>query len=106
MYACILEIGGGFFEGVCTPSNATANFRDPPPPLGSRIDAGRTLCFLVPRPEIHHGFIADVNLLAERADLCRDPEEEDLPRSDQDGQATRPWGIGEVKTQPSRRVWI
>jgi hypothetical protein len=32
MYACILETGRGFFEGVCTPGNATANFRDPPPP--------------------------------------------------------------------------
>src|SRR5215203_5196487 len=32
MYACILETGRGFFERVCTPSNATANFRDPPPP--------------------------------------------------------------------------
>ena len=30
MYACILVIGRGFFEGVYTPSNATANFRDPP----------------------------------------------------------------------------
>jgi hypothetical protein len=36
MYACIPENGGGFFEGVCTPSNATANFCDPPlPPLHS-----------------------------------------------------------------------
>jgi hypothetical protein len=32
MYACTYEIGAGFFEGVCTPSNATANFRVPPPP--------------------------------------------------------------------------
>src|SRR5215213_1381571 len=32
MYACILEIGRGFFEEVCAPSNATAHFRDPPPP--------------------------------------------------------------------------
>ena len=32
MYACIPEIGCGFFEGVSTPSNATANFRNPPPP--------------------------------------------------------------------------
>jgi hypothetical protein len=32
MYACIPENGGGFFEVVCTPSNATADFRDPPPP--------------------------------------------------------------------------
>jgi hypothetical protein len=30
MYACISEIERGFFEGVCTPSNATAIFRDPP----------------------------------------------------------------------------
>jgi len=32
MYACIPEIGGGFFESVCTPTNTTAIFRDPPPP--------------------------------------------------------------------------
>jgi hypothetical protein len=31
MYACIPEIERGFFEEVCTPSNATADFRDPPP---------------------------------------------------------------------------
>jgi hypothetical protein len=30
MYACIHEIDGGFFEGVCTPSNVTANSYDPP----------------------------------------------------------------------------
>jgi hypothetical protein len=30
MYAYILEAGRGFFEGVCTPSNATAHLRDPP----------------------------------------------------------------------------
>jgi hypothetical protein len=42
MYACIPKIGGGFFEGVCTPSNATAHFRDPPPPpIDSRIDSER-----------------------------------------------------------------
>src|SRR5215217_5059377 len=37
MYACILETGRGFFEGVCAPCNATAHFRDPPPLLDSRI---------------------------------------------------------------------
>src|SRR5215211_6533690 len=31
MYACILEIGRGFFGWVCTRSNATANFCDQPP---------------------------------------------------------------------------
>jgi hypothetical protein len=37
MYACILETGRGFFEGVCPPSDATAHSRDPPPPpLNSR----------------------------------------------------------------------
>jgi hypothetical protein len=36
MYACILETTRGFFEGVCTPSNATANFRDPPPPRNTK----------------------------------------------------------------------
>jgi hypothetical protein len=32
MYACIRETGRGFFARVCTPCNATAIFRDPPPP--------------------------------------------------------------------------
>jgi hypothetical protein len=41
MYACIPEIGGGFFEGVCAPSNATAYLNDPPLPLDSGIDSGR-----------------------------------------------------------------
>ena len=42
MYACILKPVRGFFEGVCTPSNAIANFHDPPPPPhNSRIDSGR-----------------------------------------------------------------
>jgi hypothetical protein len=36
MYACILEIGRGFFEGVCTPSDATAQLRDPPPPHNTK----------------------------------------------------------------------
>jgi len=31
MYACIRRIGGGFFDVVCTPSNATAHSCDPPP---------------------------------------------------------------------------
>jgi hypothetical protein len=29
MYACISEIVGGFFEGVCPPSHATTHFRNP-----------------------------------------------------------------------------
>jgi hypothetical protein len=41
MYAYISENGGGFFEGVCTPSNATAYLHDPPLPLDSGIDSGR-----------------------------------------------------------------
>jgi hypothetical protein len=32
MYACVRRTGRGFFEGVCPPSNATADFRDPPYP--------------------------------------------------------------------------
>src|SRR5829696_463198 len=32
------EIGRGFFEGVCPPSNATAHSCDPPPPCHSRTD--------------------------------------------------------------------
>ena len=31
MYACIPQNTGGFFEVACTPSNATANIRDPSP---------------------------------------------------------------------------
>jgi hypothetical protein len=38
MYVCILETECRFFEGVCAPSNATADFRDPPPLLDSRIN--------------------------------------------------------------------
>ena len=41
MYACIPEIGRGFFQGVCAPNNATAYFRDPPPPPHTRIDSWR-----------------------------------------------------------------
>jgi hypothetical protein len=37
MYACVHETGSGFFDGVCTLSNATAIFRDPPPPCHSWI---------------------------------------------------------------------
>ena len=36
MYAYIGEVGYKFFEGVCTPSNATAHFCDPPPPSSKR----------------------------------------------------------------------
>jgi hypothetical protein len=35
MYAYVHETGGGFFDGVCTPGNPTANFRDPPPPISA-----------------------------------------------------------------------
>ena len=33
MYACIPEVGRGFFEGNCTPSDATALSHDPPHPV-------------------------------------------------------------------------
>src|SRR5215216_2032599 len=36
MYACIPENGYGFFEGVCTPRNATAHSCDPPPPRNTK----------------------------------------------------------------------
>jgi hypothetical protein len=36
MYACTQETGGEFFVGVCTPSNATANFHDPPSPCNTK----------------------------------------------------------------------
>jgi hypothetical protein len=32
MYACILEYGRGFFEGVCRLENRLLSFRDPPHP--------------------------------------------------------------------------
>ena len=32
MYASILEIGCGFFEGACRQENRSLTFRDPPPP--------------------------------------------------------------------------
>ena len=41
MYASVPENGGGFFEGVCTLSNATADLRDPPPPP---LDSPTALC--------------------------------------------------------------
>ena len=37
IYACIPEIGRGFFAGVCTPRNATGNLRDPPPPRNTKL---------------------------------------------------------------------
>ena len=36
MYAYTPDIGRGFFEGVCTPSNATAHSCDPPPPRNTK----------------------------------------------------------------------
>jgi hypothetical protein len=33
-----LKLSADFCEGVCAPSNATADFRDPPPLLDSRIN--------------------------------------------------------------------
>ena len=38
MYSCVPETGCGFFEGVCTFSNASADTHDPPP-IDSRIDS-------------------------------------------------------------------
>jgi hypothetical protein len=49
MYACLYEIRGGLFDRVCTPSNATANFCDPPPP---QQKTGGPLLGL--RPEVGH----------------------------------------------------
>jgi hypothetical protein len=39
MYACNHETWVGFFEGVCTPSNATVNFHDPPRPATQETGA-------------------------------------------------------------------
>jgi hypothetical protein len=37
MYACIPEIGGGFFEGWADKGNQPPTFRDPPPPCRTWI---------------------------------------------------------------------
>jgi hypothetical protein len=37
MYACVPEIGGGSFEGVCPLNNTTAHLHDPPPLFDSRV---------------------------------------------------------------------
>jgi hypothetical protein len=50
MYACTSEFGTGFFEGVCTPSDATAHSYDPPHPQRQRT--GAPLAEL--RPEDDH----------------------------------------------------
>jgi hypothetical protein len=47
MYASILEIGRGFFEGACTLRHTSANFRDPPPPRNTKT--GATLLGLWPK---------------------------------------------------------
>ncbi len=39
MYACNLETGYGYFEGVRPPGSATAQLHDPSPPSNSRIDS-------------------------------------------------------------------
>jgi len=39
MYAGLPKICCGFFERVCLPSNATAHFRDPPPPRNTKTGA-------------------------------------------------------------------
>jgi hypothetical protein len=65
MYACFLEIGRGFFEGMCPPSNPTAHLRDPPPtasrfancsvPALQQVQHGvynRAFYFLVPHQPI------------------------------------------------------
>ena len=40
MYACNLETGRGFFEGVCAPCKMTSSFRDPPHRCAN-LDYGR-----------------------------------------------------------------
>jgi hypothetical protein len=37
MYACVPEIGGGFFEGVCALNDQNCISSDPPPPCHSWI---------------------------------------------------------------------
>jgi hypothetical protein len=50
MYACIPEIGGGFFEGVCALSNTTTIFHDPPHlATAKNLSPGNGL-----RPEVDH----------------------------------------------------
>jgi hypothetical protein len=50
MYACIFESGYGFFEGACTPRNATAHSCDPPPSRNTKTGAP----LLGLRPEVDH----------------------------------------------------
>jgi len=52
MYACILEIGCGFFEGVSRLENRPLTFRDPPPPhlLWSSYVINPMLLTLPPTP--------------------------------------------------------
>jgi hypothetical protein len=49
MYACTHEIGGRFFEGVCTPSNTTAHLHDLPP--ASRF----ATCSVPALQQVEHG---------------------------------------------------
>jgi hypothetical protein len=46
MYACIPDIDGGFFEGVCTFSDQACISSDPPPPCHSWI-ASCLYCLLL-----------------------------------------------------------
>jgi hypothetical protein len=69
MYACIRQIGGGFFGGVCRWENQSLTFRDPPypsirewlyasiVPLGFRAAANlySLLLHLVPRNKRRSG---------------------------------------------------
>jgi hypothetical protein len=53
MYACILEIGRGFFEGVCARENRPLTFRaPPPPPLAQEEGSGTygTVAYILPIP--------------------------------------------------------
>ena len=45
MYACIPEIGGGFFEGVCRVEDRPLAFRNPPPPRALYWNQVRTANF-------------------------------------------------------------
>jgi hypothetical protein len=67
MYAYIPKIGSGFFEGVCTPSNATSHSCNPPYP------SIRELTLIHIRPKCQSSVLAMVSLnsCSESAGLLR-----------------------------------
>ena len=64
MYACAPETGRGFFEGVRSPSDATAHLHDPPPPGGQATRLNNALSGLLSR------FAEEIGSIRVRAPAC------------------------------------